>query len=48
MQDILRLDAELLASEGVDRGWAVSEPQANGEACEWVADSGWFARRSLS
>jgi hypothetical protein len=31
MQDILRLDAELLASEGLDPGWAVSEPKASNE-----------------
>jgi hypothetical protein len=27
MQDILRLDAELLASEGLDPGWAEPEPK---------------------
>jgi hypothetical protein len=31
MQDILRLDAELLASEGLDPGWAEPEPKSSDE-----------------
>lgn len=31
MQDILRLDAELLASEGLDPGWAEPGPKSSDE-----------------